>query len=181
MGDVLLVLCIPLTVCASGVYAVCDSWWRRRRRVAAPSSHARPGLRPDAWPYAYPYAHTGAHAGARRAEREMLVAAEEIVDEAYARLAGLYDGTCADGGCGEGVCPGDRVCADGVRTCDQESADAHAVVGAHVSGVGGLNGTSGTSGTGGISGISGISADSSPDRDPSSPAPARTRTRPPAP
>ncbi|WP_338677394.1 hypothetical protein V1460_33800 [Streptomyces sp. SCSIO 30461] len=69
MGDTLLVLCIPLTVCASGIYAVCESWWRRRH--PAPPS---------------PYTH----AAARLREREMLVDAEAIVTEAYSRLAPLY-------------------------------------------------------------------------------------------
>ncbi|MFD5427058.1 hypothetical protein [Streptomyces sp. NPDC127084] len=69
MGNTLLVLCIPLTVCASGIYAVCESWWRRRH--PAPPS---------------PYTH----AAARLREREMLVDAEAIVTEAYTRLAPLY-------------------------------------------------------------------------------------------
>ncbi|MER6999958.1 hypothetical protein [Streptomyces sp. NPDC000410] len=64
---------ISLTVCAGGVYAVCESWWRRRRRPVP----ERPS------PYLY--------AAARLAERDMLAAAEEIVDAAYARLAGLYE------------------------------------------------------------------------------------------
>ncbi|MFD7612019.1 hypothetical protein [Streptomyces sp. NPDC059828] len=75
MSDLLLVLCIPLTVCASGIYAVCDSWWRRRH--PAPPS---------------PYTH----AAARLAEREMLVDAEEIVTDAYTRLAPLYAGSQAE-------------------------------------------------------------------------------------
>ncbi|MFE0090915.1 hypothetical protein [Streptomyces sp. NPDC058991] len=97
MGDVLLALCIPLTLCASGVYAVCDSWWRRRRRAVTPR-HLYPGV----CSYVYAYEHPRAHAGARLAEREMLAAAEEIVDDAYTRLAWLYDGTCtgAQGGTG---------------------------------------------------------------------------------
>ncbi|WP_432074839.1 hypothetical protein [Streptomyces wuyuanensis] len=90
MGDVLLSLCIPLTLCASGLYAVCDSWWRRRRRGVVPR-HLYPGV----CSYVYAYEHPRAHAGARLAEREMLAAAEEIVDEAYARLAWLYDGAGA--------------------------------------------------------------------------------------
>ncbi|MEV4918456.1 hypothetical protein AB0K47_16760 [Streptomyces tirandamycinicus] len=93
MGDVLLALCIPLTLFASGLYAVCDSWWRRRRGVVP--RHLYPGV----CSYVYAYEHPRAHAGARLAEREMLTAAEDIVDEAYARLAWLYDGT----GTGPGV------------------------------------------------------------------------------
>ncbi|MER7814312.1 hypothetical protein [Streptomyces sp. NPDC096153] len=90
MADVLLALCIPLTLCASGLYAVCDSWWRRRGRGAVRPRHLYPGV----CSYVYAYEHPRAHAGARLAEREMLTAAEEIVDEAYARLAWLYDGAC---------------------------------------------------------------------------------------
>ncbi|MFD7443786.1 hypothetical protein [Streptomyces sp. NPDC059909] len=141
MGDVLLALCIPLMVCASGIYAVCESWWRRRRRATAPpwSSWSSPS------PWQSPYAH----AGARRAEREMLMAAEEIVEEAYARLAGLYEGGCAGayGGC---ACGADAV----------EGADGEA---------------DGRVGRGGC-----VSAGSTADRGPSSPAAARTGTRPPA-
>ncbi|MFE3328641.1 hypothetical protein [Streptomyces sp. NPDC059176] len=77
MADVLLVLCIPLTVCAGGVYAVCESWWRRRRPARTS-----------------PYPARCTHAAARAAEREMLVEAADIVQGAYARFAGLYD---ADG------------------------------------------------------------------------------------
>ncbi|MEU2259345.1 hypothetical protein ABZ557_03505 [Streptomyces sp. NPDC019645] len=90
MADVLLALCIPLTLCASGLYAVCDSWWRRRRRGAVQPRHLYPGV----CSYVYAYEHPRAHAGARLAEREMLTAAEEIVDTAYAKLAWLYDGAC---------------------------------------------------------------------------------------
>lgn len=91
MADVLLALCIPLTLFASGLYAVCDSWWRRRRRGAVQPRHLYPGV----CSYVYAYEHPRAHAGARLAERDMLTAAEEIVDEAYAKLAWLYDGACA--------------------------------------------------------------------------------------
>ncbi|MGW2562856.1 hypothetical protein ACWCXB_27120 [Streptomyces sp. NPDC001514] len=124
MGDVLLALCIPLMVCASGIYAVCESWWLRRHPMP-------PARRPHPYPYPYPYPH--AHAGARLAEREMLLVAEEIVEEAYARLADLYD----------------------VR-----------YAGAYDNECSGANG--------------GISAGSTPDHGPSSPAAARTGTRPPA-
>ncbi|MGW7365073.1 hypothetical protein ACWGI8_16955 [Streptomyces sp. NPDC054841] len=134
MGDVLLALCIPLTVCASGIYAVCESWWRRRRPAPPsplplpfPSRFPPTSLSPSPSPSPY------AHAGARLAEREMLVAAEEIVAEAYARLANLYDDRCAG-------------------AYDHECTAAYG----------------------------GISAGSTPDHDPSSPAPARTGTHPPA-
>ncbi|WP_345982415.1 hypothetical protein [Streptomyces sp. DSS69] len=70
MVDVLLALSIPVVVSASGVYAACDCWWRRRH--PAPPS---------------PYTHRAA----RLAERDMLLRAEEIVDDAYAALGPLYD------------------------------------------------------------------------------------------
>ncbi|WP_411117641.1 hypothetical protein [Streptomyces sp. 058-1L] len=70
MGDVLLALSIPVLVFASGIYAACDCWWRRRH--PAPPS---------------PYTHRAA----RLAERDMLLGAEEIVDDAYAALGPLYD------------------------------------------------------------------------------------------
>ncbi|MFI1845629.1 hypothetical protein ACH439_26270 [Streptomyces microflavus] len=70
MGDVLLALSIPVLVFASGIYAACDSWWRRRH--PAPPS---------------PYTHRAA----RLAEQDMLLLAEEIVDDAYAALGPLYD------------------------------------------------------------------------------------------
>ncbi|MEV7236308.1 hypothetical protein AB0N06_20630 [Streptomyces sp. NPDC051020] len=69
MGDTLLALSIPLLVFAGGIYAGCESWWRRRH--PAPPS---------------PYTHQAA----RLAEREMTEAAREIVDEAYATLGALY-------------------------------------------------------------------------------------------
>ncbi|MGW1888427.1 hypothetical protein [Streptomyces sp. NPDC001970] len=101
MGDVLLALCIPLMVCASGIYAVCESWWRRRH--PAPPS---------------PYAH----AAARLAEREMLMAAEEIVEEAYARLAGLYEDECVGTYGSDGDAEADLGADDGVSTYDGVSA-----------------------------------------------------------
>ncbi|MEV7057258.1 hypothetical protein AB0N95_17430 [Streptomyces microflavus] len=70
MGDVLLALSIPVLVFASGIYAACDCWWRRRH--PAPPS---------------PYTHRAA----RLAEQDMLLLAEEIVDDAYAALGPLYD------------------------------------------------------------------------------------------
>ncbi|MFJ9620794.1 hypothetical protein [Streptomyces sp. NPDC101181] len=70
MGDVLLALSIPVLVFGGGIYAACDSWWRRGH--PAPPS---------------PYTHRAA----RLAEREMLLVAEEIVDSAYAALRPLYE------------------------------------------------------------------------------------------
>ncbi|MET8327417.1 hypothetical protein [Streptomyces sp. NPDC005181] len=69
MGDILLALSIPVLVFAVGIYAGCETWWRRRH--PAPPS---------------PYTHQAA----RLAEREMVAAAEEIVDGAYTTLEGLY-------------------------------------------------------------------------------------------
>ncbi len=70
MGDVLLALSIPVLVFGGGIYAACDCWWRRRH--PAPPS---------------PYTHRAA----RLAEQDMLLLAEEIVDDAYADLGPLYD------------------------------------------------------------------------------------------
>lgn len=76
MGDTLLALSIPVLVFAGGIYAACESWWRRRH--PAPPS---------------PYTHQAA----RLAERAMLVDAERIVDGAYETLGTLYDGPTAPG------------------------------------------------------------------------------------
>ncbi|MFE2296292.1 hypothetical protein [Streptomyces sp. NPDC059452] len=70
MGDVLLALSIPVLVFGGGIYAACDCWWRRRH--PAPPS---------------PYTHRAA----RLAEQDMLLLAQEIVDDAYAALGPLYD------------------------------------------------------------------------------------------
>ncbi|MFC9246019.1 hypothetical protein ACFT7S_19015 [Streptomyces sp. NPDC057136] len=70
MDDVLLALSIPVLVFASGIYAACDSWWRR--------SHPAPPS---------PYTHQAA----RLAERAMLTRAEDIVDGVYEVLGPLYD------------------------------------------------------------------------------------------
>ncbi|MFC8232433.1 hypothetical protein [Streptomyces sp. NPDC056663] len=69
MGDILLALSIPVLVFAVGIYAGCETWWRRRH--PAPPS---------------PYTHQAA----RLSEREMVASAEEIVDGAHAMLEGLY-------------------------------------------------------------------------------------------
>nr|WSW68598.1 hypothetical protein OG461_21650 [Streptomyces sp. NBC_00995] len=74
MGDTLPALVIPLLVFASGVYAACCTWWRRRH--PAPPS---------------PYTHQAA----RLAERATLVDAERIVGGAYESLGTLYDGPTA--------------------------------------------------------------------------------------
>ncbi|MFE3150941.1 hypothetical protein ACFXJ6_30480 [Streptomyces sp. NPDC059218] len=72
MGDVLLALSIPVLLFACGIYAACESWWRRRH--PAPPRPGRPG-----------------HRSARQAESAMLVDAEEVVDTAFTGLDGLYD------------------------------------------------------------------------------------------
>ncbi|MFD7526441.1 hypothetical protein ACFV8E_02300 [Streptomyces sp. NPDC059849] len=72
MGDVLLALSIPVLLFACGIYAACESWWRRRH--PAPPRPGRPG-----------------HRAARQAESAMLVDAEEVVDTAFTGLDGLYD------------------------------------------------------------------------------------------
>ncbi|MFB7310001.1 hypothetical protein [Streptomyces sp. NPDC056192] len=69
MGDILLALSIPVLVFAVGIYAGCETWWRRRH--PAPPS---------------PYTHQAA----RLSEREMVASAEEVVDGAHTRLEGLY-------------------------------------------------------------------------------------------
>ncbi|MER6195506.1 hypothetical protein [Streptomyces cyaneofuscatus] len=69
MGDVLLVLSVPVLVLTSGIYAVCACWWRREH-PAPPSPYTRQA--------------------ARLAEQATLVRAEEIVDGAYAALGPLY-------------------------------------------------------------------------------------------
>lgn len=79
MGDVLLALSIPVLVFGGGIYAACDCWWRRRH--PAPPS---------------PYTHRAA----RLAEQDMLLLAEEIVDDAYAAFGPLYDAPPAPGPCG---------------------------------------------------------------------------------
>ncbi|MEU8506207.1 hypothetical protein AB0C40_16110 [Streptomyces brevispora] len=76
MGDTLLALSIPVLVFSGGIYAACESWWRRRH--PAPPS---------------PYTHQAA----RLAERAMLVDAERIVDGAYESLGALYDGPSVPG------------------------------------------------------------------------------------
>ncbi|MFI7012313.1 hypothetical protein [Streptomyces sp. NPDC050145] len=43
MRDVVLALAMPAVMCASGIYAAADAWWRHRRPSPPPYSHA--GLR----------------------------------------------------------------------------------------------------------------------------------------
>ncbi|MFJ5196623.1 hypothetical protein ACIQCQ_31640 [Streptomyces sp. NPDC088394] len=100
MGDALLALSIPVLVFACGIYAACESWWRRRR--PAPPRPGRPG-----------------HRAARQAESAMLVDAEDVVDTAFAGLDGLYDTPEAP----EGEAPAPRPPAAGVRRRAAASRD----------------------------------------------------------
>ncbi|MGW6136616.1 hypothetical protein [Streptomyces sp. NPDC055140] len=65
MRDIVLALAVPLLICASGIYAVCDVWWRRR----------------------YPAQGSHAHAGRRLAAERAVADAEAIVADRYAILA----------------------------------------------------------------------------------------------
>ncbi|MFA3841067.1 MULTISPECIES: hypothetical protein [Streptomyces] len=40
MRDIVLALAAPLLICAGGIYAACDGWWRRRHPAPDPRSHA---------------------------------------------------------------------------------------------------------------------------------------------
>ncbi|WP_256107852.1 hypothetical protein [Streptomyces sp. ODS05-4] len=64
MGDILLALSIPLIVCASGLYALAETWWQRRR-PALPAEPPRPPA--------------------------VVRDAEAVVAEAYERLGALYE------------------------------------------------------------------------------------------
>ncbi|WP_336322065.1 hypothetical protein [Streptomyces lavendofoliae] len=77
-SDLLLALTVPVLVCASGLYALADAWWRRRH----------PALRP------VPYLPgRGPVVG-----NEQVAAAEAIVADAYARYGALYDTPGPDAG-----------------------------------------------------------------------------------
>ncbi|RFC75819.1 hypothetical protein [Streptomyces sp. AcE210] len=65
MRDIVLALAVPLLICASGIYAACDTWWRRRHPAPDPHSHA------------------GRHLAAERTVAD----AEAIVADRYAILA----------------------------------------------------------------------------------------------
>ncbi|WP_415960729.1 hypothetical protein [Streptomyces sp. 021-4] len=75
MGEVLLVLSIPVLVLISGLYTACACWWRRRH-PAPPSPYTRQA--------------------ARLAEQATLVRAEEIVDDAHTALSPRPDGSTRD-------------------------------------------------------------------------------------
>ncbi|MCK8678116.1 MULTISPECIES: hypothetical protein [Streptomyces] len=66
MGDILLALSIPLIVCASGLYALAETWWLRRHQPA------------------------GADDGRHRTP-VVVREAEAVVAEAYERLGTLYE------------------------------------------------------------------------------------------
>jgi hypothetical protein len=63
--DIVLALAVPLLICASGGYAACDVWWRRRHPVPDPHSPA----------------------GRRLAAERAVADAEAIVADRYAILA----------------------------------------------------------------------------------------------
>ncbi|GHB28035.1 hypothetical protein [Streptomyces chryseus] len=68
MGDVLTALAIPALLCASGFYAACSCWWRRRHPAPPPYSQS----------------------AARLAELDLLAVTEAIVRESWAELDELY-------------------------------------------------------------------------------------------
>ncbi|MFG2522987.1 hypothetical protein [Streptomyces sp. NPDC048527] len=74
--DIVLALAVPLLICASGVYAACDVWWRR--------SHPAPD----------PHSHAGRRLAAERAVSD----AEAIVADRYAILAEAERGAARLGG-----------------------------------------------------------------------------------
>ncbi|MFF1395434.1 hypothetical protein ACFVZD_16685 [Streptomyces sp. NPDC058287] len=65
MRDIVLALAVPLLICASGIYAACDIWWRRRHPASDP--------------------HTPA--GRRVAAERAVADAEAIVADRYAIIA----------------------------------------------------------------------------------------------
>ncbi|GGU61953.1 hypothetical protein [Streptomyces lavendofoliae] len=67
MGDILLALLIPLLMCSSGLYALAESWWRRRHPRAEPVPYLREPTPP------------------------LVAQAEAIVADTYQLLAPLYD------------------------------------------------------------------------------------------
>ncbi|MFE6151701.1 hypothetical protein [Streptomyces sp. NPDC057889] len=76
MRDIVLALAAPLLICAGGIYAACDGWWRRWHPAPDPRSHA-----------------------GRRIVAERAVAdAEAIVADRYAILAEAERGAARLGG-----------------------------------------------------------------------------------
>ncbi|MGW6396676.1 hypothetical protein [Streptomyces sp. NPDC055134] len=76
MRDIVLALAVPLLICASGVYAACDGWWRRRHPAPAPHSPV----------------------GRRLAAERAVADAEAIVADRYAILAEAERGAAQLGG-----------------------------------------------------------------------------------
>ncbi|MGW0551927.1 hypothetical protein [Streptomyces altiplanensis] len=74
MGDVLTALAIPVLMCASGIYAACSCWWRRRH--PAPPRHSRSAARP--------------------VEPDLTAIAEGIVRESWAEIEELYRAPVAE-------------------------------------------------------------------------------------
>jgi hypothetical protein len=70
-SDLLLALSVPALVVASGLYALAESQWRRRRPAPGPVPYL-PGRGPAAG-------------------HEQVAAAEAIVADAFARYGDLYD------------------------------------------------------------------------------------------
>jgi hypothetical protein len=77
-NDWLLALTIPLLMCASGLYAAAESWWRRRHH-AGPVPYL---------PGRAPWAQTC----------DQVAVAEAVVADAYARYGDLYDTPLPDTG-----------------------------------------------------------------------------------
>ncbi|MFE5194302.1 hypothetical protein ACFVAQ_05420 [Streptomyces sp. NPDC057651] len=75
MRDIVLALAVPLLICASGIYAACDGWWRRRHPAQGPHSCA----------------------GRRIAAERAVADAEAIVADRYAILAEAERGAASRG------------------------------------------------------------------------------------
>ncbi|QGV77763.1 hypothetical protein [Streptomyces ficellus] len=70
-SDLLLALAIPVLMGASGLYALADSWWRRRHPALKPVPYL-PGRGPVVG-------------------HDLVATAETVVAEAYARYGSFYD------------------------------------------------------------------------------------------
>ncbi|MBT2493050.1 hypothetical protein J7E96_32005 [Streptomyces sp. ISL-96] len=76
MGDVLAALAIPALLCASGIYAACSCWWRRRHPAPPPYSQS----------------------AARLAELDLMAVTDRIIRESWAELDDLYRAPVSDPG-----------------------------------------------------------------------------------
>ncbi|MEV3856477.1 hypothetical protein AB0J38_19390 [Streptomyces sp. NPDC050095] len=76
MREVALALTMPVLMCASGIYAAGEAWWRRRHPAPPPYSQA----------------------GLRRAGERAVAVAEAVVADEYALLSGDAEGTGAKTG-----------------------------------------------------------------------------------